>query len=246
VDAYPQPVPHQRPSAAAEPERTLHPRVLVIEDDPAIVDFVRRGLVGAGLEVEAARNGLDGEARATRESFDAIILDLMLPGRGGLEVLAAVRARRPRVPVIIITARAEIDQRIAGLDAGAVDYVLKPFSVAELAARVRAQVRRTTDDLAATLYAADIQIDFLTREVRRAGIPVRLSSTEFEVLAHLVRRRGETCTYEELLAGIWGYTHDPGTNLVAVYVGYLRRKLARPGSPAPILTIRSIGYRLVG
>jgi DNA-binding response OmpR family regulator len=231
---------------SARVERPFNPRVLLIEDDPAIVDFVRRGLAGAGLVVEAAADGVAGEARATQEYFDAIVLDLMLPRRGGLEVLAAVRARRPHIPVIILTARAEIDQRVAGLDAGAVDYVVKPFSVAELAARVRAQVRRATSDLAATLSAADIEIDLLKREVRRAGMPVRLSSTEFELLAYLVRRRGEACSHEELLAGIWGYTHDPGTNLVAVYVSYLRRKLARPGSPAPILTIRSVGYRLVG
>ncbi len=217
----------------------------MVEDEAGIVDFVTRGLRAEGFAVDSAIDGIDGNRRALEERFDAIVLDLMLPGRGGFEVLASIREAKPEVPVIVLTARGETTDRIAGLDAGAADYLLKPFSVAELAARLRAQLRQAAQGQAATLSGADIEVNLLTRDVRRAGQPVRLSATEFDLLTYLLRRSGDVCTREEILGAVWGYQHDPETNIVDVYVGYLRRKLARPESPAPLATVRSVGYRFV-
>jgi DNA-binding response OmpR family regulator len=148
----------------------------------------------------------------------------------------------------VLTARGEIGDRVAGLEAGAVDYLVKPFSLAELVARVRAQLRVAAQASAhvsqTTLRGADIEIDLLTRRVRRGGETVLLSTTEFELLTYLMRHRGQVLSREQILSAVWGYDHDPATNVVDVYVGYLRRKLRRPDSPAPIFTVRAVGYRL--
>jgi two-component system, OmpR family, response regulator len=218
--------------------------VLLIEDEPGIVDFVRRGLEVEGFAVEAAMHGEEGERLALRGGFDAIVLDLMLPGRDGLEILAAVRRTTPNVPVIVLTARGEIEDRVQGLEAGAVDYLVKPFSLAELVARVRAQLRIIAEASSSTLRAEDIEVDLLTRRVQRAGRQVQLSTTEFELLVYLLRHHGQAISREELLKSVWGYQHDPATNVVDVYVGYLRRKLGEPEDPAPIHTVRAVGYRL--
>jgi DNA-binding response OmpR family regulator len=218
--------------------------ILLIEDEPGIVDFVKRGLEAEGFPVEAVLDGLEGERRALGESFDLIVLDLMLPGRGGLEILRALRQARVPIPVIVLTARGEVEDRVAGLDAGAVDYLVKPFSLAELIARVRAQLRLAAQAPAASLRVGDIEVSLLTREVRRGERLVRLSSTEFDLLVHLMRHRGRVLSREEILSAVWGYEHDPQTNVVDVYIGYLRRKLGSPGDPAPIRTVRSVGYRL--
>ncbi|HLM85066.1 MAG TPA: response regulator transcription factor [Solirubrobacteraceae bacterium] len=219
-------------------------RVLLVEDEPGIVDFVRRGFEAEGFAVAVARDGIEGERLALGGDFDAIVLDLMLPGRDGLEVLAALRQTKPGVPVIVLTARGEIEDRVMGLDAGAVDYLVKPFSLAELLARVRAQLRTHAQTSETTLRGADIEVDLLTRGVRRGGEPVRLSSTEFELLIYLLRHHGQVLSREQILSAVWGYEHDPATNVVDVYIGYLRRKLARRDDPAPIFTVRSVGYRL--
>jgi DNA-binding response OmpR family regulator len=219
-------------------------RVLLIEDEPGIVDFVKRGLQAEGFAVDAALDGNEGERLALSGSFDAIVLDLMLPGRPGLEILASVRTAKPTVPVIVLTARGEIEDRITGLDAGAVDYLVKPFSLAELVARVRAQLRVIAQASASTLRAEDIEVNLLTRKVNRCGHSVALSSTEFELLSYLLRHHGQVLSREQILGSVWGYEHDPGTNVVDVYIGYLRRKLGRPGDPAPIFTVRAVGYRL--
>lgn len=221
-------------------------RVLLVEDEPGIVDFVRRGFEADGFAVESARDGMHGEQLALSGDFDAIVLDLMLPGRDGLEVLASVRAAKPEVPVIVLTARGEIEDRVAGLDAGAVDYLVKPFSLAELLARVRAQLRVVAQTSATTLRGADIEANLLTRKVRRAGVSVQLSSTEFELLVYLLRHCGQVLSREQILGAVWGYEHDPATNVVDVYIGYLRRKLAHRDDPAPIYTVRAVGYRLGG
>ncbi len=219
-------------------------RVLVVEDEPGIVDFVRRGFQATGFEVQVAFDGIEGERLALSESYDAIVLDLMLPGRSGLEILAAIRASKSNVPVIVLTARGEIEDRVAGLDAGAVDYLVKPFSMAELVARVRAQLRAYTQTATTTLSAEGIEANLLTRRVHRDGRAITLSSTEFELLALLLRHRGRVLSREQILSTVWGYQHDPQTNVVDVYIGYLRRKLGRPADPAPIFTVRSVGYRL--
>src|SRR5580704_464560 len=234
----------QRP---AEPvrEQQMPPAILLIEDEPGIVDFVRRGMEAEGFQVEAELDGLEGERRALHESFDAVVLDLMLPGRDGLEVLTALRAAKPGLPVIVLTAKGEIEDRVTGLDAGAVDYLVKPFSLAELLARVRAQLRVATQQgTPTTLRVEDTEVDLLTRRVQRAGAAVQLSSTEFELLVYLLHHRGQVLSRERILSAVWGYQHDPGTNIVDVYVGYLRRKLRRPANPAPIHTVRAVGYRL--
>jgi DNA-binding response OmpR family regulator len=219
-------------------------RVLLVEDEPGIVDFVRRGLQTAGFAVEVALDGIEGERRVLSETFDAVVLDLMLPGRGGLDILAAARGAKSNVPVIVLTARGEIEDRVAGLDAGAVDYLVKPFSMAELVARVRAQLRAYTQTSTTTLSAEGIEVSLLTRKVHRDGRAVALSSTEFELLALLLRHHGRVLSREHILSSVWGYEHDPQTNVVDVYIGYLRRKLGRRDDPAPIFTVRSVGYRL--
>ncbi len=224
-------------------DRLTRAHVLVIEDEPGIVDFVTRGLEAAGFIVASATDGVAGERLALADSFDVVVLDLMLPGRAGIEILATLRRSKPNLPVIVLTARAEVEDRVAGLDAGAVDYLVKPFSMVELSARVRAQLRAAAQT-ATKLAGAGIELDLLTRKVQRNGTPVALSSTEFDLLALLLRHQGRVLSREQILSAVWGYQHDPATNVVDVYIGYLRRKLGRPGSPAPIFTVRSVGYRL--
>ncbi|HEX3692098.1 MAG TPA: response regulator transcription factor [Solirubrobacteraceae bacterium] len=229
---------------AQAPDRALTPSILLVEDEPGIVDFLARGLRAEGFAVTAVADGTEGERRALQESHDMVVLDLMLPGRGGMEVLASLRAAKPELPVIVLTARGDVEDRVAGLDAGAVDYLVKPFSLAELLARVRAQLRVAAQTATTTVSAGDIEANLLTRRVTRAGVPVALSTTEFELLVHLMRHRGQVVSREQILSTVWGYQHDPATNVVDVYIGYLRRKLGRPDSPAPIHTVRRVGYRL--
>jgi DNA-binding response OmpR family regulator len=231
----------QTPPAAG---LTGAPAVLLIEDEPGIVDFVTRGLKAAGFTVAVESDGLAGERAALRESFDMVVLDLMLPGKGGFEVLQALRTAKPGMPVVVLTARGEIEDRVSGLEAGAADYLVKPFSLAELIARMRAQLRVAAEASATTLRGEDIEVNLLTRKVRRGGEAVQLSTTEFELLVYLLRHRGQVLSREQILSAVWGYEHDPATNIVDVYIGYLRRKLRRADSPAPIFTVRSVGYRL--
>lgn len=217
--------------------------ILVIEDEPGIVDFLERGLRASDFEVISALDGDSGLDVATTTNVELIVLDMMLPGRSGLEVLARIRSVKPSVPVIVLTALGEVEDRVTGLDAGAADYLTKPFSLAELVARIRAQLRMASQAPQTTLGGAGVDIDLLTREVRRGEKPIRLSTTEFELLAYLMRNQGRVLTREQILRAVWGYDYDPGTNVVDVYVGYLRRKLGDKDNPAPIATIRSIGYR---
>jgi DNA-binding response OmpR family regulator len=217
--------------------------ILVIEDEPGIVDFLERGLRAHGFEVSSALDGAVGTEKALGEDIDLVVLDMMLPGRSGLEVLATLRDAKPTLPVIVLTARGEVEHRVTGLDAGAVDYLTKPFSLTELAARIRAQLRFASQLPQTTLRGGDVEVNLLTREVRRGGELVRLSTTEFELLVYLLRNRGRVLTREQILRAVWGYEYDPGTNVVDVYVGYLRRKLRRDEARVPIVTVRSVGYR---
>jgi DNA-binding response OmpR family regulator len=219
-------------------------RILVVEDEEAIADFLARGLEAEGFEVAVAADGIEGERLALRSEVDLVVLDRMLPGRDGTEVLGAIRAARPGLPVIFLTAKAEVADRVEGLDLGATDYVTKPFAFDELLARIRARLRDAGATSETTLEAAGVRLDLLTRKASRREVAVRLPDREAELLAFLIRHAGEVCSQEEILASVWGYEHDPGTNVVQVYVGYLRRKLGRPGSPAPIETVRGAGYRL--
>jgi len=220
-------------------------KILVIEDEPAILDFVVRGLRSEGFRVESALDGTEGERLAVGNGFDLVILDLMLPGRSGMQILKGIRQRSPVTPVILLTARDTVDDRVAGLDAGATDYMVKPFAYAELSARVRAHLRTAEQGQTTTLSAGDIDLDLVTRQVRRDDQAVQLTSKECDLLAYFVRHAGEVVTRERLLRDVWGYDFHPGTNVVEVYVGYLRRKLRRDGQPDPIVTVRSVGYRLV-
>jgi DNA-binding response OmpR family regulator len=233
--------------------------ILVIEDEPGIVDFLERGLRAHGFEVISARDGDTGLELALQRDVRLVVLDMMLPGRSGLSVLDALQTGKPTLPVIILTALGEVEDRVTGLDAGAIDYLTKPFSLTELAARVRAQLRVAAQTPQTEISAGNLDVNLLTREVRAAGQPIRLSTTEFELLVYLARNRGQVLTREQILRAVWGYDYDPGTNVVDVYVGYLRRKLraanrsaaaasepelSANGGEARIVTVRSVGYRL--
>jgi DNA-binding response OmpR family regulator len=217
--------------------------ILVIEDEPGIVDFLERGLRAHGFDVSSAPDGVSGTEKALTESVDLVVLDMMLPERGGLEVLATLREAKPTLPVIVLTARGAVEDRVTGLDAGAVDYLTKPFSLTELAARIRAQLRVASQAPPTIIRAGDIDVNLLTREVRCDGELVRLSTTEFELLVYLVSNRGRVLSREQILRAVWGYEYDPGTNVVDVYIGYLRRKLRQGEHKPPIVTVRSVGYR---
>jgi two-component system, OmpR family, copper resistance phosphate regulon response regulator CusR len=220
-------------------------RILVVEDETAIADFVQRGLEAEGYSVACAGDGPDGERQALGDDVDLVVLDLMLPGRDGLSVLDSIRHSKPTLPVIVLTARDAVEDKVAGLDGGATDYVTKPFSFDELTARIRAHLRATGQQREpTTLDAAGIHVNLLTREVTLGDEAVHLSTREFDLLAHFIRHCGEVLSREQILAAVWGYDFDPGTNVVEVYVGYLRRKLAASGGPARIETLRSVGYRL--
>lgn len=221
----------------------MPPRILVIEDEIAIADFIERGLRRDGYTVESVRDGVEGQRLVLARDFDLVVLDRMLAGGDGLEVLQTIRRRKPRLPVVLLTARSNVEDRVAGLDAGASDYLIKPFAYAELAARVRAHLRRT-NAAGTKLLGAGIELDLLDRKARRNERNVGLTSREFDLLAYFLRHPGLTLSRRQILSAVWGIDHDPGTNIVDVYVGYLRRKLGEPGEPAPLATVRTVGYRL--
>jgi DNA-binding response OmpR family regulator len=216
--------------------------ILVVEDEPGILDFVERGLRRHGLDVDTATDGEAGLTRALDSDIQLVVLDLMLPGRSGQEVLDELQLSRPDLPVIVLTARGEVEDRIAGLDAGAVDYLVKPFAIDELAARVRAQLRsaRRGDTM---LHAGGIRVDLISRKVTVGEQTVRLSTTEFELLVYLMQHSGQVLARDQILRAVWGYQHDPGTNVLDVYIGYLRRKLLAAEARGAITTVRSLGYR---
>jgi DNA-binding response OmpR family regulator len=219
-------------------------RILVIEDEPAIADFLQRGLEAEGYSVTCVDDGEEGEARARDEDVALVILDVMLPGRDGFAVLEGIRREKATLPVMMLTARDQVRDKVQGLDKGATDYITKPFSFDELTARIRAHLRLPGQAESTVLEAADIRAHLLERRVTRGGRDVSLSAREFELLVYFMRHTNQVLSRARILGAIWGYDFDPGTNIVEVYVGYLRRKLARDGSPAPIETLRSVGYRL--
>jgi DNA-binding response OmpR family regulator len=219
--------------------------VVVIEDEPGIVDFIQRGLTAGGFTVSAARDGETGLELALGDRVDLVVLDLMLPRRSGTQILRDLNEQRPGLPVIVLTARGEVEDRVKGLRAGAVDYLVKPFALAELDARIHAQLRSARQTPDTVMRRAGLAVDLITRRVSYDGEPVRLTKTEFDLLAYFLRNPGQVLTRQQLLRAVWGYDHDPGTNIVDVYVGYLRRKLSGPHRrPGPITTVRARGYRL--
>jgi DNA-binding response OmpR family regulator len=218
--------------------------IVLIEDEPGIVDFIDRGLRAHGFEVRSALDGESGFELALGDRVDLVVLDLMLPGRTGMEVLRDLASERPGMPVIVLTARGELEDRVGGLNAGAVDYLVKPFALAELEARIRAHLRAARQAPATAIRSGDLEVDLLTREVHMSGELVRLTNTEFDLLAYFMNHPGHVLNRQQILRAVWGYGHDPATNIVDVYIGYLRRKLAIGGRPVPIVTVRSRGYRL--
>lgn len=216
----------------------------MVEDEAAIADFLERGLEAEGYSVTVAPEGNQGLIEARSGNFDLLILDLMLPGMSGIEILRSFRKDDGTTPVILLTARTAVEDRVEGLDAGATDYVPKPFSFEELSARVRAHLRRPDQKETTNLSVGTIELDLLRRTVTRDGREVNLSAREFDLLAYMMRHPGQALSREQLLSGVWGYDYDPGTNVVGVYIQYLRKKLAQDDLPDPIETLRSVGYRL--
>ncbi|MGH2894662.1 MAG: response regulator transcription factor [Solirubrobacteraceae bacterium] len=219
--------------------------LVLIEDEPGMADFMVRGLTLAGYDVEAAADGEAGLALALGDQVDLVVLDLMLPRMSGTGVLTALADRRPGLPLIVVTARGELEDRVGGLKAGAVDYLVKPFAMDELEARIEAQLRASRQAPDTTLRGAGLNVDLISRRVTHDGHNVRLTSTEFELLMYLLHNIGRVLSREQILRTVWGYDHDTGTNVVDVYVGYLRRKLSDPDRrPVTITTVRMRGYRL--
>ena len=226
-------------------------RVLVIEDDRATADYVQKGLAEAGHVVDLARTGKDGLFHALNETYDVIVTDRMLPGPDGLAILRAIRTSGIRTPVLVLTALGEVENRVEGLDAGADDYLSKPFAFSELRARLDALARRPAASTEATLLrVADVEMDLLRRTVKRAGRPVELLPTEFRLLEYMMRHPGQVLTRTMLLEQVWDFNFDPNTNVVDVHVSRLRRKLDQPlgaaaeAQPPLIRTIRGAGYAL--
>ncbi|MEA2419012.1 MAG: hypothetical protein QOE60_1218 [Thermoleophilaceae bacterium] len=218
-------------------------RILVVEDEPAIADFLERGLRAEGYSVTCVGDGEAGEAVLEAEDIALAILDVALPGKDGLAVLEGIRRVNTSLPVLMLTARDQVHDKVQGLDMGATDYITKPFSFEELVARVRAHLRVPAQGQTTVLEAGGVTVNLLERRVTRAGSEVSLSAREFELLVYFMRHANQVLSREQILSAVWGYSFDPGTNVVDVYVGYLRRKLSAHDGPAPIDTLRSLGYR---
>ncbi len=217
-------------------------KVLVVEDEEKIASFVQRGLEEAGFRVEVRRDGDAGYDAARGEPWDVIVLDIMLPGRDGLSILENLRAQRNPVPVILLTARSELDERLAGLDLGADDYLTKPFFVAELIARIKAIGRRLSRDQLSLVEVGPLTLNLLTRRASVGEEEVELTAREFALLEYLCRSPGRVLTRTQIYEQVWDYDFDPRTNLVDVYVARLRKKL---GAAARLIeTVRGVGYRM--
>jgi two-component system, OmpR family, response regulator len=219
-------------------------RVLVVEDDPKMAALLHRGLVEEGHGADVARTGDDAVWMAQAVEYDAIVLDLMLPGRDGFEVCRQLRADGIWSPVLMLTARDAVEDRIAGLDAGADDYLRKPFSFAELLARLRALVRRGSAERPAIVEVGDLRLDPATRQVWRGETEIKLSAKEFNLLDAFMHRPEQVLSRDRLLEHAWDFAYEPKSNVVDVYVRYLREKIDRPFGRASLETVRGLGYRL--
>ena len=220
-------------------------RILIVEDERPIAEFVQRGLEAEGYSVACAYDGEEGLAMALTGDYALVVLDVLLPKLSGLEVIKGIRERTDSLPVIMLTALAETDDVVAGLDLGASDYLTKPFAFAELLARIRAHLRQPGQASGTELEVGEINLDFRTREVHRGDRGIKLTAREFELLAYLMRHPDQVLSRAQILNAVWGYDYDPGTNVLDVYIGYLRKKLAEADGDVPIQTVRSAGYRLV-
>jgi two-component system copper resistance phosphate regulon response regulator CusR len=219
--------------------------ILVIEDDAKIAQALKKGLEAAGFAVEREATGPDGLDRLRARSFDLVVLDLMLPGRDGLDVLRDFRAGRTGTPVLVLTARDALDDKVAGLDAGADDYLVKPFAFPELLARVRALLRRgATEARPAKLRLADMEMDPAERTVRRGGKPIALTAQEFDLVEYLLRRAGQVVTRAMIARDVWKETlrATPLDNVIDVHIGRIRRKLDEPFAAKLLHTVRGVGF----
>jgi two-component system response regulator MprA len=220
-------------------------RVLVVDDERAVRESLRRALDLEGYDVELAADGQEALDRLEAgPDPDAVILDVLMPAVDGLEVCRRLRTSGSRLPVLMLTARAEVENRVAGLDAGADDYVTKPFALEELLARLRALLRRTSNGSGETLRFADLELDPRTREVRRGSEPIELTRTEFSLLELFLLNPRQVLTRSLIFERVWGYDFGAGSNSLDVYIGYLRRKTEAGGKPRLIQTVRGVGYAL--
>jgi two-component system, OmpR family, response regulator len=219
-------------------------KILVVEDDKKLGGFLRKGLEAQGFVVDFSADGDEGFTLATTRSYDVIVLDIMLPGRDGLSILRNLRDRQSPIPVILLTARSALHERLDGLNLGADDYLTKPFYIEELVARLHALLRRASGQQKALLQHGDLTVNLLTREVKRGAETIELTAREFALLTYLMRSPGRTFTRTQICEHVWNYHFDPGTNLVDVYVQHLRKKLGTEGVPPLIETVRGVGYRI--
>jgi two-component system, OmpR family, copper resistance phosphate regulon response regulator CusR len=219
-------------------------RVLLVEDEARVASFIAQGLEGAGFVTDVVGEGNEAIARMDRgQSWDLILLDVGLPDIDGFQVLERVRRVDQATPVIMLTAHGDVPSRVKGLDLGADDYLPKPFDFDELVARIRAQLRHDRQQQASVLQAGDLTLDLKSRKASRGERDVDLTSREFALLEFFLRHPGQVLTRSQILNGVWGYDFDPGTNVVDVYVGYLRNKLDKPSAESFIETVRGGGYR---
>jgi two-component system response regulator MprA len=219
-------------------------RILVVDDEPQLRRALERALKLEGYEVEQAADGDEALSAVGGRRPDAIVLDVLMPGRTGLEVCRELRARGDQTPVLMLTARDAVSDRVDGLDAGADDYVVKPFALEELLARLRALLRRGDAGGNGVLSYADLKLDPSTREVHRGDREVELTKTEFALLEQLMRHPRQVLTRSQIFEAVWGYDFGPRSNSLEVYVGYLRRKTEEGGEPRLIQTVRGVGYSL--
>jgi heavy metal response regulator len=219
-------------------------RVLVVEDEERIAAFIRRGLMEELYTVDVVVDGAQALETAMGAEYDAIVLDVRLPGRDGYAVCRDLRARGDRTPVLMLTARDTVDDRVAGLDAGADDYLVKPFAFKELLARLRALTRRPPEIRDSTLALADLELDMLSHQVCRASQPIDLTAREYRLLEFFMRHPGQVLSRAQIAAQVWGQDFDAQSNVVDVYIRYLRRKIDDPFEPRLIQTVRGLGYKL--
>lgn len=219
-------------------------RILIVEDEAGVAGFVEQGLTEAGYAVDVARDGSEGLEYALAFEYDVMVLDIMLPKMNGLDLLHEIRDKRVKVPVLLLTARDGVDDRVKGLDVGADDYLIKPFAFPELLARIRALLRRPPLQSGNLLSMNDLEMDVTQREVRRAGKKIELSPREFSLLELLLRHPNQVLTRTQIVEHVWNFDFYGETNVVDVYIGYLRRKIDSGFVPPLIQTVRGVGYRL--
>jgi DNA-binding response OmpR family regulator len=218
-------------------------RILIIEDDPAIARVLQRGLRAHGHQTVQAETGEDGVLLAADDTVELVILDIALPGLNGFQVLERLRIGRPRLPVLMLTSRGDLDSKVKALRGGADDYLTKPFAFEELLARIHAITRRIDQPESSQIRIGDLRLDLLAQRVWRGDSLIELTSREFSLLEYFMRHPNQVLSRQQLLFGVWDYDFDPESNIVDVYVRYLRNKIDVPGQPSMITTVRGAGYR---